>query len=126
MNLSSVLQQTKAIISKHIVNIYMTLLIIFISMGFGYVLRVHHEDKIHKSYQSQAEKELFILEEEFQSALEKPRKFLIFNGRFEVYPLKESARSFIYKQVKETNIYPLAASLIDHDTKVTNTENRTN
>jgi hypothetical protein len=71
-------------------------------MMLGYVLRVHHEGKIHKIYQSQAEKELATLEEEFQSASKRPHKFFIFNRRFEVYPLRESDRTFFYyREVKE-------------------------
>jgi hypothetical protein len=64
---------------------------------------VHHEGKIRKTYQSQAEKELATLEEEFHSAIKKHRKFYIFNRRFEVYPLRESDRTFYYREVKDSD-----------------------
>jgi hypothetical protein len=88
---------------KHINKFIVILLLILFSMMLGYVLRVHHEAKIHKSYQSQAEKELATLEEEFHSAIKKHRKFYIFNRRFEVYPLKESDRTFYYREVKDAD-----------------------
>jgi hypothetical protein len=69
----------------------------------GYVLRVHHEGKIRKTYQSQAEKELATLEEEFHSAIKKHRKFYIFNRRFEVCPLRESDRTFYYRELKDAD-----------------------
>jgi len=81
--------------------IFALVLIIIISLTLGYVLRVYHEGKIRKHYQSQAEKEIVTLEEEFHSAWRKPRTFYIFNGRFEVYPLKESGRTFCYKELKD-------------------------
>jgi hypothetical protein len=71
----------------------------------GYILRVYHEGKIHAHYQSQAEKDLITLEEEFHSALKNPRAFFIFNGRFEVYPLKESRTTFRYRDPKDTNLH---------------------
>jgi hypothetical protein len=88
---------------KRFNKLFITLLIILISVMLGYVLRVHHEGKIRKTYQSQAEKELATLEEEFQSALKKPHKFFIFNRRFEVYPLRESDRTFYYREVKDAD-----------------------
>lgn len=91
----------------------MILLVILISIILGYALRIHHEAKIQKSYQSQAEKELTTLEEEFHSALKKPHKFLIFNGRFEVYPVKESDRTFYYRELKDDN-------LVEREARVTN------
>ena len=71
----------------------------------GYVLRMYHEGKIRTHYQSQSEKELFTLEEEFYSAWKKPRTFYIFNGRFEVYPLKEPDRTFCYRTPKDTDLH---------------------
>jgi hypothetical protein len=88
---------------KRFNKLFIPLLIILISVMLGYVLRVHHEGKIRKTYQSQAEKELATLEEEFQSALKKPHKFFIFNRRFEVYPLRESDRTFYYREVKDAD-----------------------
>lgn len=88
---------------KHLNKFFILLLLVVISIMLGYVLRVHHEGKIRKTYQSQAEKELATLEEEFQSALKKPHKFFIFNRRFEVHPLRESDRVFFYREVKDAN-----------------------
>ncbi|GEM_PF-5487409 len=88
---------------KHVNKFILILLLILISMMLGYVLRVHHEGKIRKTYQSQAEKELATLEEEFQSSLKKPHKFYIFNRRFEVYPLREPDRTFYYREVKDAD-----------------------
>ena len=89
---------------KHVKKFFVPVLIIIFSLMLGYVLRVYHEGKIRKHYQSQAEKELATLEEEFLSAWEKPRTFYIFNGRFEVYPLKESERTFYYRQLKDKDL----------------------
>ena len=89
---------------KHVKKFFVPVLIIIISLMLGYVLRVYHEGKIRKHYQSQAEKEMATLEEEFLSAWEKPRTFYIFNGRFEVYPLKESERTFYYRQLKDKDL----------------------
>jgi hypothetical protein len=88
---------------NHVKKVFIPVLIVIISLMLGYVLRVYHEGKIRKHYQSQAEKEMATLEEEFHSAWEKPRTFYIFNGRFEVYPLKESERTFYYRQLKDTD-----------------------
>ena len=91
---------------KHIKRFFISFLVILISIFLGYLLRVYHEGKIQTHYQSQAEKEMVTLEEEFHSAWKKPRKFYIFNGRFEVYPLKESEsdRTFYYRELKEPDI----------------------
>jgi hypothetical protein len=89
---------------NHARKFFVPVLIIIFSLLLGYVLRVYHEGKIRNHYQSQAEKELVTLEEEFLSAWEKPRTFYIFNGRFEVYPLKESERTFYYRQLKDTDL----------------------
>jgi hypothetical protein len=89
---------------NHVKKVFIPVLIIIFSLMLGYVLRVYHEGKIRKHYQSQAEKEMATLEEEFLSAWEKPRTFYIFNGRFEVYPSKESERTFYYRQLKDINI----------------------
>jgi len=75
--------------NKHFDKLFIIFLIIVIAILFGYALRVYHEAKIQESYQSQAEKDLAILEEEFYNAVERPHTFHIFNGRFEVYPVKE-------------------------------------
>ena len=88
----------------HVRKFFVPVLIIIFSLMLGYVLRVYHEGKIRKHYQSQAEKELVTLEEEFLSAWKKPRTFYIFNGRFEVYPLKESERTFYYRQLKDADL----------------------
>ena len=125
-NWSSGLQQGKTIISRHFGNFCMTLLIILISMVSGYVLRVHHEAKIHKSYQSQAEKDIATLEEEFYSASEKPHNFFIFNGMFEVFPLKASKRMFSFRKVEDADSrLILQASLTNHNAKVRITEGST-
>jgi len=83
--------------------LFVTAIIILTSVIFGYVLRMYHEGKIRAHYQSQAEKEMITLEEEFYSAWKKPRTFFIFNGRFEVYPLKEPERTFFYREAKDDN-----------------------
>lgn len=88
----------------HVKKFFVPVLIVIFSLMLGYVLRVYHEGKIRNHYQSQAEKEMATLEEEFLSAWEKPRTFYIFNGRFEVYPLKKSERTFYYRQLKDTDI----------------------
>jgi hypothetical protein len=81
----------------------MPLLVILISIMLGYVLRMYHEGKIRRHYQSQAEKELGALEEEFHSAWKKPHVFFIFNGRFEIYPMKEPERTFSYRELWDGN-----------------------
>lgn len=110
-NNCSIINETTML--KRLNKIFVILLFVLISMMLGYVLRVHHEGKIRKTYQSQAEKELATLEEEFNSAIKKHRKFYIFNRRFEVYPLRESDRTFFYyREVKD-------ADLVDREVKVT-------
>ena len=89
---------------KHFKKIFITFLVILVSILLGYVLRLYHEGRIRAHYQSQAEKEMVTLEEEFHSAWKKPHKFYIFNGSFEVYPLKESEKTFCYKETKEGNL----------------------
>jgi hypothetical protein len=84
--------------------LFVTAIIILMSVIFGYVLRMYHEGKIRAHYQSQAEKEMITLEEEFYSAWKKPRTFFIFNGRFEVYPVKESDKAFYYKQLRDATL----------------------
>ncbi len=104
---------------NHVRKFFVPVLIIIFSLMLGYVLRVYHEGKIRKHYQSQAEKELVTLEEEFYSAWKKPRTFFIFNGRFEVHPLKESERTFFFFLAKDDNF-------INHDAKLSkSTESRT-
>jgi hypothetical protein len=83
--------------------LFVTAIIILTSVIFGYALRIYHEGKIRAHYQSQAEKEMITLEEEFYSAWKKPRTFFIFNGRFQVYPLKEPERTFFYREAKDDN-----------------------
>jgi len=85
---------------KHFNKFCTVFLIVLISIILGYTLRMHHESKIKDSYQSQAEKDLAILEEEFYSALKRPRSFLIFNGMFEVYPINKSERTFYFRKVR--------------------------
>ncbi len=77
--------------------------IVLISIILGYLLRMHHEGKIREVNQSQAEKDLATLEEEFYSAMKNPRPFFIFNGMFKVYPLKKSNRLFYYKKAKDSS-----------------------
>jgi len=83
---------------KYFNNFFIILVVIIISILFGYVFRMYHEANIQKSYQFQAEMDLATLEEEFYSALENPHSFYIFNGRFEVYPIKYSGKRFHYRQ----------------------------
>ena len=87
--------------SKRFNNFFTIFLIILIAIIIGYALRIHHESIIQESYQSQAEKDMATLEEEFYSALESPHTFHIFNRRFEVYPVKGPERRFHYRQVKD-------------------------
>jgi len=96
---------------KHVNKFFVPILIMVISLMLGYVLRMYHEGKIRKHYQSQAEKELGTLEEEFHSSWKKPRTFYIFNGRFEVYPLKESDKTFCYKELRGADIHDQEANL---------------
>jgi len=78
-----------------LVTVFMSALIL------GYALGMHHEAKIQEGYQAQAEKYLAALEEEFYSALDKPHTFHIFNGQFEIYPVKSPERRFHYRRVKD-------------------------
>jgi len=87
--------------NKHFDKLFTILVIILIAILFGYALRIYHEDKIQESFQSQAEQDLATLEEEFYSALVNPHSFHIFNGRFEVYPVKDSVRRFHYRRIKD-------------------------
>jgi hypothetical protein len=96
---------------KHVKKFFILVLAVVISLILGYVLRIYHEGKIRAHYQSKAEKEMITLEEEFYSAWKKPRTFFIFNGRFEVYPLKESERTFYYKEAKDDNFINQDAKL---------------
>jgi hypothetical protein len=103
---------------KHVKKILPLFMVVLISIVLGYVLRLYHEGKIRSHYQSQAEKEIATLEEEFHSAWRNPRTFYIFNGRFEVYPLRESDRTFFYRELKDVDVY-------NRDTEVSkNIENR--
>lgn len=87
---------------KHFNKICTVFLIVLFSIILGYALRMHHESKIKESYQSQAEKDLATLEEEFYSALKSPRSFFIFNGMFKVYPISKSERIFYFRKVKDS------------------------
>jgi len=87
--------------NKHFDNHMIILVILLFAILFGYALRMRHETKIQESYQSQAEKYLAALEEEFYSALDKPHTFHIFNGQFEIYPVKSPERRFHYRRVKD-------------------------
>lgn len=103
---------------KHVKKFLIPFLVVLISIVLGYVLRLYHEGKIRAHYQSQAEKEMVTLEEEFHSAWRNPRTFYIFNGRFEVYPLRESDRTFFYRELKDVDVY-------NRDTEVSkNIENK--
>jgi hypothetical protein len=83
---------------KHLNKIFNIVLIVVVSIILGYSLRIYQEGKIKEGYKSQAEKDLSTLEEEFYSALKKPRSFLIFNGMFKVYPMSKSERIFSYRK----------------------------
>jgi hypothetical protein len=83
--------------------LFITAIVILTSVMFGYLLRMYHEGKIRAHYQSQAEKEMITLEEEFYSASKKPHAFFIFNGRFQVYPLKGPERTFAYREARDDN-----------------------
>jgi hypothetical protein len=87
---------------KHINKIFNIVLIVVVSIILGYALRMYHEGKIKEGYKSQAEKDLSTLEEEFYSALKKPRSFLIFNGMFKVYPMSNSERIFYYRKANDS------------------------
>lgn len=87
---------------KHLNKICNVVIIVVVSIILGYALRIHHEGKIKDSYRSQAEKDLSTLEEEFYSALKKPRSFLIFNGMFEVYPMSKSERTFCFRKARDS------------------------
>ncbi len=98
-----ILPLSSLMMDEHFYKLFKILLIILFSVMLGYVLRIHHETKITESYQSQAEQDLATLEEEFHAALEKPLNFLIFNGKFEVYPARESDERFHYNKPKDYN-----------------------
>jgi len=87
---------------KHINKIFNIVLIVIVSLVLGYALRMHHESKIKDNYKSQAESDLSTLEEEFYSALKKPRSFLIFNGMFRVYPMSKTERIFSYRKANNS------------------------
>jgi hypothetical protein len=101
-NMASNLLYKYMFMRKYYNKITTIFLIVFISVILGYALRMHHEGKIKESYQSQAEKDLATLEEEFYSSLEKPRSFIIFNGMFEVYPVSKSERTFYYHKARDS------------------------
>jgi hypothetical protein len=61
-----------------------------------------HERQIEQYYESQAEQDLSTLEQEFHSALEHPSTFKIFQGQFEVYPVKPvDKKRFHYKKIQK-------------------------
>ncbi|NWF52723.1 MAG: hypothetical protein HXY47_06530 [Nitrospirae bacterium] len=91
------------LITKHVRKIFTIIFVIFISILLGYTLRMHHEESIRSINQSQAEKDLATLEEEFYSAMKKPRSFFIFNGMFEVYPAKKNDRVFFYRKADNSS-----------------------
>jgi hypothetical protein len=67
----------------------------------GYYWRMVHERQIEQYYESEAEHNLSTLEEQFNSALEHPKTFKIFQGQFEVYPVKPiSKKQFYYRRGK--------------------------
>jgi len=68
------------------------ILIVGIALGYAWCYQVF------SAYKSQAETDLITLEEKFHSALERPHTFHIFNGQFEVYPLKGMDNRFNYKE----------------------------
>ena len=68
------------------------ILIVGVALGYAWCYQVF------SVYESQAETDLITLEEKFHSALERPHTFHIFNGQFEVYPLKGMDNRFNYKQ----------------------------
>ena len=69
-------------------------IVILISVAAGYFWAY----KVYSSYESQAEKDLIILEEQFHKSLEKPHSFHIFNSQFEVYPVNLHKKRFVYKK----------------------------
>lgn len=90
-------------IRKSLDKILAIIFIVLVSTFLGYALRMHHEGKIREINQSQAEKDLAALEEEFYSAMKNPRSFLIFNGMFEVYPAKRNYRLFYYRKSRDSS-----------------------
>ncbi len=87
--------------NRHFDRLFIILVVILVAILIGYALRMYHEDKITVSYQSQAENDLTALEEEFYSALENPHTFYIFNGKYKVYPVKNSERRFHYRRLED-------------------------
>jgi len=77
-----------------------TLILSVVMIGVGYGWRIHHERLIQKTNQSQAEKDLRELEQEFIKASDNPKTFHIFNHRFEVYPIKGYKNRFHYRRIK--------------------------
>lgn len=93
----SILMRCLEILSMKFKTLLWSLTIGLFLISFGYSLRMSHEYKNMKFYQSQAEKDIWTLEQEFDSAWEMPRKFLIFNRRFEIYPIKADRPTFYYQ-----------------------------
>jgi hypothetical protein len=116
-DMASNLQYKYTFMRKYFSKITTVFLIVFISVILGYALRMHHEVKIQEIYQSQAEKDLATLEKEFYFALERPHKFLIFNGMFEVYPVRESERTFYYRKAKDSrhDDFKFTRNMSDHE-----------
>jgi flagellar basal body-associated protein FliL len=87
--------------NRHFDRLFILLVVFLVAILLGYALRMYHEAKNTESYQSQAEKDLAALEEEFYSASENPHTFYIFNGQYKVYPVKDSKRRFHYRQFED-------------------------
>jgi hypothetical protein len=111
-------------ITKHLKRIFTIIVVIFISIMLGYALRMHHEESIRVINQSQAEKDLATLEEEFYSAMKKPRSFFIFNGMFEVYPAKKNDRVFFYRKTKESSSNNIQVTKNTTDKEIYNKDER--
>ena len=69
-------------------------IVILLSVAAGYFWAY----KVYSSYESQAEKDLNALEEQFHKSLEKPHSFHIFNSQFEVYPINVKHKKFHYRR----------------------------
>lgn len=74
------------------------LVTIIISLLIGFVLGYWLCWSQWQDHKFRAEKDLYELEMKFHTALANPHTFHIFNGQFEVYPVKGIDRRFNYKK----------------------------
>src|SRR4030042_7107017 len=74
---------------------------VFFSILIGLCLGYWWAYSVYLSDNTRAEKDLNKLEQEFHSAIEKPRSFHIFNSQFRVWPVDTIKKRFHYKKVAE-------------------------